>query len=71
MVSHSHSGFRFTGKLSERAIQAPYLPYALVPMVQTGFNSFPDFTEEDRQKITWRNAFKLFPTLQAKFPELQ
>jgi hypothetical protein len=40
-------------------------------MVQKAFTSYPGFTEEDREKIGWRNAFKLFPTLKEKFPEMQ
>jgi hypothetical protein len=40
----------------------------MVPLVQNAFNSFGGFSEEDRQKIGWKNAFELFPSLKDKFP---
>ncbi len=57
--------------LADADLTDPYLPGSLVPTVQKAFNSYQGFTEGDRQNIGWRNAFKLFPTLGEKFPELQ
>jgi hypothetical protein len=39
-------------------------------MVQKAFDSYEGFDDEDREKIGWRNAFKLFPSLREKFPEM-
>lgn len=39
-------------------------------MVQNAFTSFDGFTKDERQKVRYGNAFKLFPGLKEKFPEL-
>ncbi len=57
--------------LADLILTDPYLPASLVPTVQKAFDSYDGFNEEDRQKIGWRNAFELFPTLKEKFPEMQ
>ncbi|EXJ56533.1 hypothetical protein A1O7_06877 [Cladophialophora yegresii CBS 114405] len=49
----------------------PYLPGSLVPAVQNAFNSYEGFDDADREKIGWGNAFKLFPGLREKFPDMQ
>jgi hypothetical protein len=49
----------------------PYLNAAQVPIVQNAFNTYTGFNDEEREKIGWRNAFALFPTLREKFPDLQ
>ncbi|ETI26441.1 hypothetical protein G647_03218 [Cladophialophora carrionii CBS 160.54] len=49
----------------------PYLPGSLVPAVQKAFNSYAGFDDADREKIGWRNAFKLFPSLREKFPDME
>ncbi|KPI46058.1 2-amino-3-carboxymuconate-6-semialdehyde decarboxylase [Cyphellophora attinorum] len=48
----------------------PYVPGPLVPWIQGRFAKYDGFTDQDREKIGWRNAFKLFPGLAKKFPEL-
>lgn len=39
-------------------------------MAQRALTEYDGFTEEDRQKIGWRNAFALFPSVKKKFPDL-
>lgn len=46
------------------------MPDALIPTAQRSLEAFKGFTDEDREKIGWRNAFALFPSLKEKFPEL-
>jgi len=48
----------------------PYMPDTAIPVAQNALKKFDGFTEEDRQKIGWRNAFALFPILAQKFPEI-
>ncbi|QKX59637.1 uncharacterized protein TRUGW13939_06774 [Talaromyces rugulosus] len=49
----------------------PYVPGHLVPSIQDSFKAYEGFTDEEKQKIGWRNAFELFPSLKTKFLELK
>ncbi|RVX69749.1 hypothetical protein B0A52_06394 [Exophiala mesophila] len=49
----------------------PYLPASLVPMAQVALTGFEGFDDAEKEKVDWRNAFELFPTLRANFPELE
>lgn len=49
----------------------PYLPGKLLPSVQKAFNEYDGFTEEEKERIGWKNAFELFPSLKEKFPEVK
>lgn len=46
------------------------MPGALIPTAQKSLETFEGFSDEDRQKIGWRNAFALFPSLKEKFQEV-
>ncbi|KAK5169327.1 uncharacterized protein LTR77_005302 [Saxophila tyrrhenica] len=48
----------------------PYMPDSLIPMAQQSLEAFEGFSAEDRRKIGWKNAFRLFPGLKTKFPEV-
>lgn len=42
-----------------------------LPTLQSALAEVPASTSNDQEKIAWRNAFKLFPALERKFPEIQ
>ncbi|EXJ67883.1 uncharacterized protein A1O5_09230 [Cladophialophora psammophila CBS 110553] len=51
----------------------PYLPESYIPVAQAGIKAFSGnegFSEEEHQKIRFRNALEIFPSIKAKFPEL-
>ncbi|KAK4896560.1 hypothetical protein LTR27_005478 [Elasticomyces elasticus] len=48
----------------------PYMPGTAVPIAQKALEDFEGFSDEDREKIGWRNAFELFPSLKKKFPDM-
>ncbi|KEF56420.1 uncharacterized protein A1O9_08001 [Exophiala aquamarina CBS 119918] len=48
----------------------PYMPASAVPIAQAALESYHGFTEWDRERIAWKNAFELFPALKTKFPEV-
>ncbi len=47
------------------------MPKSAVPMAQKALIDFDGFSEDDRNRIGWTNAFELFPSLREKFPDIR
>ncbi|KAK1813218.1 hypothetical protein LTR12_012407 [Friedmanniomyces endolithicus] len=48
----------------------PFMPGSAIPLAQKALTGFDGFFQEDREKIGWKNAFALFPSLKEKFPDI-
>ena len=46
------------------------MPASAIPIAQNAVKQFHGLTDADREKVGWRNAFELFPSLKERFPEM-